>query len=402
MGGSLEEGEKGCDHLGNLLDTLQKLRSQYGFRAETLLPDIAFVGLIDDCIDAGQTALELLESPRPYRAYSMVRVAFEASQRILPLATSSDYIRLGVRAWLYYSRKDGTIRGIDESSIGPPARQLLDTWANYYPQAHQIALEELAILGTQRGPDNFLGRNLAEVATECYSVLAQEKGAPSPADSQQTNREFYAILSRDTHACLRLEPSQLRVDSDGFIDVKEKPRDPKEVARSVTKGLGLIFAETITAIDYRISKRRQANTALVRTSLGQSRRELPNGYMDDLGTYLAQQGFGGQCICPTVPISRIAELQDGTLTTSLAMGYGPGAKLATFDFKGHARQAMLAIVSQEYPDVVIANEPNAPHYTDLPKPIPVMVKAELGQEQKSESESFVPLIVNEVTRANLQ
>ena len=400
MGKSLEESKKGSDHLENLLDTLEKLRSQYGFRAETLLPDIAFVGLIDDCIDAAQTALELLESPRPYRAYSMVRVAFEASQRILPLATSSDYVRLGTRAWLYYNRKDGIIGGVDKSSIGPPAGQILDTWSNYYPQAHQIALEELAILDKQKGPDNFLGRNLAEVATESYLILAEERGSSIPAGSEETNREFYAILSRDSHACLRLELSELRVDSDGFIEAKERLRDPKEVARNVTKGLEVIIAETIAALKYRISKRRQANTTLVRASLGQFHPELPNGYIDDLGIHIAQQGFGGRSVFLSVPISRIAELQDGTLTTSLATGYGTGAKLATFDFKGHARQAMLAIISQEYPGIIISNEQNSPHYIDLPKPILVTIKAELGHELKSEKESFVPFIVNEVTRTD--
>jgi len=396
----LEENNKRYDHLKNLFIILQKLRSQYGFRAETLVPDIAFVGLIDDCIDAGQTALEILESHRPYRAYSMVRVAFEASQRLLPLATSIDYIRLGTRAWLYYNKKDDLIRGIDKDSIGPAAAQILNTWAHYYASAHQVALEELAILNKQKGPDNFLGRNLAEVATECYLILAQERDSSVPANSEEINRKLYATLSRDTHACLRLELSGLRIDSDGFIEVKERQRDPEEVARNVTEGLVALFTETIAAIEYRISKRRQANTNHLITSLGEFHPELPNRYLDDLGKYLAQQGFGGESIFPVVPIGRIAELQDGTLSTSLATGFGTEAKMATFDFKGLARQAMLAIISEEYPEIVISNEQNTPSYIDLPKPISVIIKAELGQEQKTETESFVPFIVTEVTRTN--
>lgn len=400
MDESVEENNKGSDHLRNLFDTLQQLRLQYGFRAETLVPDIAFIGLIDDCIDAGQTALELLESPRPYRAYSMVRVAFEASQRLLPLATSSDYIRLGTKAWLYYNQKDVIIRGIDKDSIGLAAEQILNTWANYYPPAHQIALEELAVLNKQKGPDNFLGRNLAEVTTESYLILAQERGSSVPSDSAEINRKLYGSLSRDTHACLRLEPSELCVDSDGFIEVKERPRDSKEVARNVTEGLEAIFTETIAAIKYRISKRRQGNATRLMTSLGEFHPELPNGYFDDLGKYLAQQGFGGESVFPGVPISRIAELQDGTLSTSLAVGYGTEAKMATFDFKGHARQTMLAIISEEYPHIIISNEKDTPHYIDLPRPISVIIKAELGREQQTGDESFVPFIVTEVSRKN--
>jgi hypothetical protein len=36
------------DRLKNQFDILQQLRLHYGFRAETLVPDIAFVGLIVD------------------------------------------------------------------------------------------------------------------------------------------------------------------------------------------------------------------------------------------------------------------------------------------------------------------------------------------------------------------
>jgi hypothetical protein len=401
MDESLEESKKRSDHLKNLFETLKQLRLQYGFRAETLVPDIVFIGLVDDCIDAGQTALELIKSPRPYRAYSMVRVAFEASQRLLPLATSSDYIRLGTRAWLYYKQKDGIIRGIDKDSIGPAAEQILNTWANYYPSAHQIALEELAVLNNQKGPDNFLGRNLAEVTTESYLILAQERGSSASSDSAEINRKFYATLSRDTHACLRLDLSELRVDSDGFIEVKERPRDPKEVARNVIVGLGAIFTETIAAIKYRISKRRQANATHLITTLGESHTDLLDGYFNDLGKYLVLQGFGGESVFPDVPIGRIAELQDGTLSTSLVVGFGTEAKMATFDFKGHARQAMLAIISEEFPDVIISNEQNTLHYIDLPKPISVIIKAELGCEKQTGTESFVPFIVTQVTRTNL-
>jgi hypothetical protein len=393
-----EEIKKRTDQVDKFLDTLQKLRVEYSFRAETLIPDIAFVGLIDDCLDAGKTALELLESPRPYRAYSMVRVAFEANQRLLPLATSPDYVRLGTRAWLYYIKKDDFNKEIDKNALGPAAEQLVNIWSKYYHQAQQLAQEELAKLVKQKGPDNFLGRNLADVATECYSILALEKGNTVPSDSTDINRKFYASLSRDTHTCLRLEPDQLRIDADGFIEVKERPRDPKDIARNVITGLGVIFIETIAAINYRISKRRQENTEYMMSSLGNFHTELPNDYIPDLGLYLAQQGFKGVSYFYEVPIGRIAELPDGTLSTKLGNGYGPDARLATFDFKGQAREVMLKIIFEIFPAIVFTKTENEPSYVELPKPIPVTIKAELGKEQKTEQESVVPFIVIEVTK----
>src|SRR5712671_2765753 len=92
------------------IDGLRRLRQHHGVRAATLLPDLALIGLVDDTIDAAETALDLLEGARPYRAYAMVRVAFEAAQRLLVLATSDDYLHLGTRAWLYYQGKDEALR----------------------------------------------------------------------------------------------------------------------------------------------------------------------------------------------------------------------------------------------------------------------------------------------------
>lgn len=385
------------------LEAVQQLRTQHGFRAETLVPDIAFIGLIDDCIDAGQTAIQLLESPQPYRAYSMLRVAFEATQRLLLLATNPDYMCLGTRAWLYYNKKDAAIRGGAKDKIGQVGEKLIDTWANYYPPARQLVLEQLDILNKTKGPDNFLGRNVAEATTESYSILARENSASVPSNSAEVNREFYRSLSRETHACMRLEPSEVRVDSDGFVEVRERPRDPAEVARVVTAGLDVIFTETIAAIKYRLLQRRRANTARLENSLHEVRPKLPTGYIADLGISLAQQGLGNtEQVFPDIPIQHISELQDGTLSSTLTTGLGSETQVVTFDFKGHARQAILAIISEDFPEAIPSAEQTTSLRIDLPSPITIMVKAELGQEQHTGTESFIPFIVTQVARANLR
>ncbi len=58
--------------------------------------------------------------------------------------------------------------------------------------------------------------------------------------------------------------------------------------------------------------------------------------------------------------------------------------------------------NKEYPDIIISNEQNTPHYINLPKPISVIIKAELGREQQTGDEPFVPFIVTQVTRTNLK
>jgi|ERR1051325_426208 hypothetical protein len=94
------------DNLTESLDNLRRLRQKHGFRAETLIPDLALIGLADDTIDAAEEALNLVTGPRPHRAWAMVRIAFEAAQRLIVLATDDHYIELGTRAWLYYVGKD--------------------------------------------------------------------------------------------------------------------------------------------------------------------------------------------------------------------------------------------------------------------------------------------------------
>jgi hypothetical protein len=52
------------------------------------VPDLALIGLADDTIDAADEALNLIDGLRPHRAYAMVRIAFEAGQRLIVLASS--------------------------------------------------------------------------------------------------------------------------------------------------------------------------------------------------------------------------------------------------------------------------------------------------------------------------
>jgi len=127
------------------LASLRQLRSMHGFRAEMLVPDLAFIGLVDDTIEATEEALQLVVGPRPHRAYAMVRVAFEAAQRLLVLATAHDYVHLGTRAWLYYVGKDQSLRTRTDSKnlIEDYRDQIIQSWALRYKDAEAVVEAEM-------------------------------------------------------------------------------------------------------------------------------------------------------------------------------------------------------------------------------------------------------------------
>jgi hypothetical protein len=155
------------------IEAVRRYRQHHGFRAWTLVPDLALIGLTDDLTDAAETALDLLASTRPYRAYMMARVAFEATQRLLILATAPDYLTLGVRAWVYYQEKDAEFKPSESSAADPTGEeQIIAVWERYYPEALALIAAERRFLSSTRGPDNFLRRNLADAAQEAYAVLA--------------------------------------------------------------------------------------------------------------------------------------------------------------------------------------------------------------------------------------
>ena len=111
------------------LASLRQLRSMHGFRAETLV-------LISPLSDSMMTRSR---PPRKHysssvalgrnRAYAMVRVAFEAAQRLLVLATAQDYVHLGTR-WLYYVGKDQSLRTRTDSKnlIEDYRDQIIQSW----------------------------------------------------------------------------------------------------------------------------------------------------------------------------------------------------------------------------------------------------------------------------------
>lgn len=390
---------EGHARIDRQLKQLQSLRAEHGLRAATLVPDLAFIGLLDDTVDAAEAALDLLRTSRPYRAYSMARIAFEAAQRLLILATADDYVGLGTRAWLYYQAKDAALRGDDDASSEVPSikDQLLPVWKSHCPEAEAIMQRAGEALSRPRRktPDNFLGEDLAAAVDRAYERIAADRKNDVPDNSAQVNRAVYRSLSRDTHACLRLEPSSIRIDSEGHVQVTARPRDPKVIRHAVHIALGPALVEAAAAVSYRIHQRQIAHASRVEQSAaGVSTPQRPD-YRPDFGLQILKMGVAHTTmVFPGELIKELRGLADGSLSLSLGISVEGTEHIATFDFRGDALRAVLDMIAEQFPSVGASLDAiGLGTLVELPEPIVCTIHAQLGELQSGDTESFVPLIV---------
>lgn len=392
----MTEGRARIDHQ---LKQLQSLHAEHGLRAAALVPDLAFIGLLDDVVDAAEAAIDLLRTSRPYRAYSMARVAFEAAQRLLVLATADDYVGLGTRAWLYYQAKDEALRGGDDAGSGIPSikDQLLTVWTSHCTEAAAIMQREGEVLRRLRrgSPDNFLGEDLAAAVDRAYERIAADRKNDAPDNSARVNRAVYRSLSRDTHACLRLEPSSIRIDSEGYVQVTARPRDPKEIRHTVHAALSPVLVEAAAAVSYRIHQRQIAHASRVKQSAAGISTPHRLGYRPDYGLQILKMGVAhSTMVFPGAPIKVLCGLADGSLSSSLGMSIEGTEHIATFDFRGDTLRAVLDMIAERFPSLatsIATVELGA--RVELPEPILCTIHAQLGELQSNDMESFVPLVV---------
>lgn len=390
--------------LAQSIDGLRRLRQHHGVRAATLLPDLALIGLVDDTIDAAETALDLLEGPRPYRAYAMVRVAFEAAQRLLVLATSDEYLHLGTRAWLYYQGKDEALRQREREEVDSLEVQVVRTWAARFQDAEEVVAQEREILMKLKGPDNFLGRNLAEPVDHAYATLTKFYGSEMPSDLAEMNRRVYRVLCRDTHACVRFEPSTIRIDSEGFVEVLERARERPEIEKGVRSGLMSPLKEATSALEYRLAQRETEHVAQLKVRIAQSGRpKLPSSFAPDLGIYLVDHGLGVKALTfVAVPVHILAKLPDETLRLSIGLRAGEDTKFATFDFRGRVRDQLAEHLRVTFPQIVDGDFRGlSSGRIELPSPVPVTLTALLGNFEETEAQAYIPLVVVEVAREEM-
>lgn len=200
--------------------------------AEHLVPDLVLIGLMIEVEENADAVRILLASPIPDRAFPSGRAVFEAAQQALLLATHPDYDYAGALAWVYHLRKQHALEDDFEAVVGadPSAEprptltmavdEMVEMWNDFAPGKGALirrAQDELE--ARPRGPDNWLGRNIAKAIDEQAKLAAAAAGIPAPPALAQRNRITYAYLCRGTHPYTRLRPDHLVGDPGGCVRV---------------------------------------------------------------------------------------------------------------------------------------------------------------------------------------
>jgi hypothetical protein len=68
------------------------------------------LGLAADVLETAEAVHHTAETGLPHKAFSNARLAFEAAQNLLVLATHEDYQHAGTRAWVYFEHKTASWR----------------------------------------------------------------------------------------------------------------------------------------------------------------------------------------------------------------------------------------------------------------------------------------------------
>lgn len=389
------------------LERLSALADRLVIRADHLPADLALLGLLEDLRGAASAVLALSEDAPSFAIYPLARTAFEATQRIIALATDDEYLRTGARAWLYYHRKDARILRMDEGSdtseawLASAVGRMLEVWRAYHPEAETILSQEKERLQTnegKRGPDNFMCQDLARLVQERYPRVLPGMEI-SPAEIERTNRSLYAYLSREAHARLRVDPVGYRISQDGSLTIIQRRANETERRDTALRSLDSSLAEAIGALFYFLGRRDRDRAEEIRLGAMEVTEEpLPSGFDRDLGLHLARARVGNALIeFSAVPVYNLAVLPNGTAVWSAGLRLGGTVFLATFDVPvarvPHLARA-LAIPAAALRRTGVFHKPA------LPSPTRIAIQCRLGTLQQTDKQRFIPLVVESASNAN--
>jgi len=357
--------------------------------------------LADDLLGAATTALAVLGIQSPTVAYPLTRIAFEAAQRVIVLATDGDYLRVGTRAWLYYHRKDASVmRRTDPEAaarwLDETLAQLREMWAPHNEQADDILRTAHTLLEhseRRHRTDNFIGQDLAEVIDGRYTLFLG--GAP-PADMKKLNRGIYTSLSRESHARMRVEAAAFTISADGTVQIV--PRNTDDASRRQTL-LGCLEAslnEAGGALAYFLEGQdRLRAEKMQRVAQAVPVTPLRPGFSPDLGLHLARIGGGRTTFhFLAVPIPKLAVLADGSARWSASVDLGDQEYLATFDLPASLATELAGCTGA--PAEMFRPTCQLVKHV-LEGPPRVGVECVLGELEQPSEEAFIPLVIKRVT-----
>lgn len=385
-------------------DQLKGQRDAFTISVESLPADLALVGLVDDVLDAAAIALDVVDQ-QVRAAYPLVRTAFEAAQRIVALGTDDDYLSTGTRAWLYYQRKDSNILRITDVDragrwLEAAVARLVRIWAPHNQQAEILlaaAATRLDEFKKQRRPDNFMGEELAELVQSRYARMPGLKEIGP--NMRRMNRSIYSVLSRESHARLRLDIAGLSVRADGSIGIVPRRTDDSAKRRTLLACVETTLTEAVSAMTFLDRSRARAGN---QSPFGadarpeRSTKDLPPGFKPDLGLHLSAIGGARTTFHFTrVPVTRFGVFQDGTITWSANIVLNDGEYAVSFDVPPNLSRAFSDAVgiqpSLVQPGRGLIRQEVAP-------PALVRVQCMLGKRSGGKHEEFIPMRVKDIQR----
>lgn len=390
---------------------LGRLKARVGelpISVETLLPDLAFHGLIEDMIDAAETALVVLRGDRPRRAMPLVRIAFEASQRILALSAAEDFVNTGTRAWLYYQQKDRELRRqlwepsnaeTPEAWYASQVEQFTAIWEKHEPGARhrlQLASRQLDEFKTARGrsPDNFMGANLAEIAAKAYPVLSARGAGVDTGALQKLNKASYSALCRDSHTRVCLEPTAMTISGDGSVTIVKHVVKPEVNAAMALVSLSTSLSEVDLAVTYRLDQFHRKRAEVLAVEAAKAAPPTRNDYLPDMGIALARSSGGySEHNFLQIPIKVFWIMPDGSVRTTLQTEWNGERHVATFDFPPGQTKDLIAQARLRQSELVSSAEPKK---VVLDDPVSLTISARLVQAERNQHEAFIPFLVTKV------
>lgn len=276
--------------------------------------------------------------------------------------------------------------------------QMRDMWVPHNGEADGLLADESAHLKENgkkkpRPPDNFMGKDLADVVQDRYQRVFGS--AVVNGDVKQLDRGIYAALSRDSHARLRIEAAALTILPDGTVRVIPLRIDETSRRRTLLHCLESSLAEAVGAVSYLLEARGRADAEKLRWLAGRaSADDLRPGFNPDLGLHLARSGGAATAFnFFSVPIQKLGVLPNGTACWSASLVLGDREYIATFDVPPVLRNdlaravGILPAVLQPSREIVKHN------FEGLPR---VGLECTLGELQRNAKETFVPLVVRRV------
>lgn len=239
-------------------------RSAIAVTPRCLLADMALFGLLDEVEDSIAVTEHLLRNDFAHRAAPHVRIAYEAAQHALILATEENYASAGVRVIIYFYRKERALvaranGGGAESATRAGTwyddrlRDLRGLWELHWPDAGPVFDDAQRIVeNLPRRPDNWIGAEPTKILESRYALLARALGGSAPLRVATITADAYSALSRRSHLSPEF-PEMLLQTKAGELAFRPVNRDRTASRNAVISGITAAAAEAMLAAAYRVS-----------------------------------------------------------------------------------------------------------------------------------------------------